>query len=78
MPPLVRRARGLACHPHEVERDPKCRADVQEEVAMPRRLMAEPVAEVGRVGRIGCPGGDGSGGPAASSAWGVVMKVVHK
>ena len=33
---------------------------------MPRRLMGEPAAEVGRVGRIGRPGADSGGGPAAA------------
>lgn len=68
MAPLARRSRGLMCHPHGVEYDTGCRADTQEQGAVPRGLVAKPVMVVGRVGRIGRPGGDGGGLVASSAA----------
>ena len=43
----VGRAQGLTRRSHGVEHDPGCRVDVQEQVAVPRRLVAEPAAEIG-------------------------------
>ncbi len=68
MTPLARRSRGVTCHPHGVEYDTGCRADTQEQGAVPRGLVAKPAMEVGRVGRIGRPGGDGGGLVASSAA----------